>query len=88
MAEAASAPVGINSRAQRYKKAAKKEAEEIKENIEKFLWDKDFYKTIPLGIDEENPLQKENGSVFFCIIVGCFRYLGVILEYGIDSNSR
>lgn len=33
----------------------KKEAEEIKENIEKFLWDKDFYKTIPLGIDEENP---------------------------------
>ena len=31
MAEAASAPVGINSRAQRYKKAAKKEAEEILE---------------------------------------------------------
>ena len=30
MAEAIIAPVGINSRAQRYKKPAKKEAEEIK----------------------------------------------------------
>jgi hypothetical protein len=30
MAEAISAPVGTISRAQRYKKAAKKEAEEIK----------------------------------------------------------
>jgi hypothetical protein len=30
MAEATSAPVGISSRAQRYKKAGKKEAEDIK----------------------------------------------------------
>ena len=37
--------------AERYKN----EAEGIKENIEKFLWDNDFYKTVPLKKDEENP---------------------------------